>query len=73
MFVDHLSYDIPGKVGPIKIKPLTWGEFKGTPPENSPYLAHIYWTVSYEFQSFSTGKPKVKVIVSVRPKSWTKQ
>lgn len=73
MLVDHLTYDIPTKVGPIKIRSLAWADFKGTPPENSPYLAHIYWAVNYEFQNFSTSKPKVKVTVSVRPKSWTKQ
>lgn len=47
MLIDHTSYGIPSKIGPIKIKPLTWKDFKASPPENSPYLAHIYWGVNY--------------------------
>ena len=70
MFIDHNSYSIPGKIGPIKIKPLSWKLFKSFPPENSPYLAHIYWAVNYEFAPLRSGQPKVKVTVSVLSKSW---
>ena len=71
MLVDHSTYGIPEVVGGLKVQPLSWADFKGTPPDNSPYLAHIYWTVNYEFGSYAEGtNPDLKVTIRVRPKSW---
>lgn len=72
MLVDHNSFGIPPKIATLKIKPLKWTDFKGTPPQDSPFLAHIYWSVNYEFGNYSEGnQPKLRVWVQVRPKSWT--
>lgn len=71
MFVDHNTYGIPASVGGISIKPLTWEDFKGTPPPQSPYVAHIYWNINYQFGSYGEGcQPNLTVNVNVRPKSW---
>ena len=53
MFVDHNTYGIPASVGGINIKSLSWDDFKGAPPEQSPYAAHIYWNVNYQFGNYS--------------------
>lgn len=72
MLVDHNSYGIPDKIASLKIKALKWTDFKGTPPAHSPFSAHIYWSVSYEFGFYSEGsQPRLRVWVQVRPKSWT--
>ena len=53
MFVDHNTFGIPAKIGGIKIKPLSWDDFKGTPPPKSYYLAHIYWGINYQFGCYN--------------------
>ena len=55
MFVDHNTIGIPEKIAGIKIKALSWQDFKGTPPKASPYVAHIYWGVNYQFGSYGEG------------------
>lgn len=71
MLVDHTAYGIPEQVGEVKVRALGWADFKGTPPQDSPYLAHIYWSVNYEFGEYAEGcQPALKVSVQVRPKSW---
>lgn len=71
MFVDHNTYDIPCQIAGLSIRPLSWSDFQGEPPQDSPYVAHIYWSVNYEFGNTPEGcKPDLKVSVKVRPKSW---
>lgn len=53
MFVDHNTFGIPAKIGGIKIKPLSWDDFKGVPPPKSYYLAHIYWGINYQFGCYN--------------------
>lgn len=72
MLVDHNSYGIPPKIASLKIRALKWTDFKGTPPPDSPFAAHIYWSVNYEFGNYNEpNQPKLRVWVQVRPKSWT--
>jgi hypothetical protein len=71
MLVDHDSMNLPPAIAGIPIRALTWDDFKGTPPEDSPYVAHIYWSINYQFTTCKEGKkPRLKVQVGVRPKSW---
>lgn len=71
MFIDHNSYSIPESIAGVRIKSLSWQLFKGTPPPNSQYSAHIYWGINYHFAPFGQGtQPPLTVAVNVRPKSW---
>ena len=71
MFVDHNTYGIPEKVGGVRIRALSWEDFRGNPPPKSHYLAHIYWGVNYQYGCYNEGcTPSLTVTVNVRPKSW---
>lgn len=47
MIINHKTYNIPDEVGSLKIRPMSWEDFKGVPPENTWFLAHIYWGINY--------------------------
>lgn len=71
MFVNHQTYNIPESIASLKIRPLYWKDFKGTPPENTWFLAHIYWDINYEYSNDTKGaQPKVRTSVRVQPRSW---
>lgn len=71
MLINHTTMGLPASIAGLVIKPISWSDFKGTPPEQSYYLAHIYWGINYQYNSCQDGKkPKVQVQVEVRAKSW---
>ena len=70
MQVDHTHFHLPPSIGPLHLHPLAWHHFKAPPPHHPPDLAHIYWSVNYEFASFTESQPTVNISVHVRPKSW---
>lgn len=34
----------------MRIKKLSWDDFKGTPNPDMPWKAHIYWGISYSYE-----------------------
>ena len=61
MIVTPLEMKIPEKVGNFVIKPMSWDDFPGQGPEDSWFLAHINWNVSYNIISVKGKGFHVKV------------
>lgn len=70
---------MPLKIGGLQLNKLTWDNFKGKIPEDSPYRAHIYWRVGYNYLPKFVTNPKSRKIeyninistwVQVQEKSW---
>ncbi len=38
---------------------LEWDEFQGEPDKESPYKAHIYWKINYNFNIYNNNN-KIK-------------
>jgi hypothetical protein len=50
---------------------MSWNDFKGVPPKDTWFLAHIYWAIDYEIiNKGDKNKPYVKANARVLPKSW---
>ena len=47
MKIDHRTFGLPSNIGFLQIKPLSKTDFKGTPPSETWFLAHIYWAINY--------------------------
>ena len=66
---------LPPKIGTLQIPSISWEDFPRDPPDDSPYLAHIYWTIHYHYPPPLTPplKQTVSTEVSVMGKSWWRQ
>ncbi|KRX02766.1 hypothetical protein PPERSA_02256 [Pseudocohnilembus persalinus] len=81
MGADNINNILPVKIGSLQIKKMNWKDLGGKIPENSPYKAHIYWNISYNYDvqiipTVGMQKMQYKVLVktwvSISNKSWHK-
>ena len=63
------------QVNKMRIKPISWADFRGNVPDNQWYLAHIYWHIEYSY-GYPTPQnkiPKVTVSPTISARSWKKE
>jgi len=40
---------LPMKISKFEIKKIEWSDFVGQPSDESPWIAHCYWNIEYEY------------------------
>ena len=60
------------KIDRMKIKAITWDDFRGKVPEDQWFLAHIYWHIeySYDYVTEKNRLPKVTTRPTISSRSW---
>ena len=65
---------LPARVGSLQIPSIDWNDFSGEVQEDSPYMAHIYWTIYYQYPPplAPSVQQNVSTSVTILSKSWVK-
>lgn len=51
---------LPMKIGKFEIRKIEWNDFIGEPSETSPWIAHCYWNIEYEYQRVDLSEVEEK-------------